>query len=99
MNKQTQIAMTIRQQLYAGGVPVVWSWGTHEWLALPKTKNFDGGLQFRVQGRLYEGLVQVLLAYDDTYTLKFPKTPDVQFTGVYFDMLTDLINGIVETKS
>lgn len=93
-NEQSEIARTIRKQLLAGGAMTVFSWGTHNLRVLPKTELYQGGLAFSVNGALYQGPVHILLDYFDTYTIEFRENK--RFTGVYFDMLTSLIDSEVE---
>lgn len=97
MQKQLQIATTIREQLYAGGRKIVWSWGAHEWQALPETREYDGGLQFRVKGRLYNGPVHIWLAYDDTYTIKLKDKAAKELKNIYCNQLTEVVDSLVET--
>ena len=110
MNTQ-QIAQTIMQQLYAGGRSKVFSWGANSWSCgkMPKTDRGDrigvGGesyLMFKVQGFLFKGMVRVILAWDDTYTVQLLKKEGGELvvkderTNVYFDELTDIIDRKVE---
>lgn len=98
-----QVARTIMQQMYAGGTAKVMSWGAHAYKhgITPDTKNCF--LLFRVQGLIYKGLVMVVLWGDDTYTVRLvKKNPEGWFTttkektGIYFDMLTEAIDNMVE---
>ena len=72
---------------------VVWSWGFHKPVAI------ENGLQFKVQGYKFKGVVEV--AYDegrDLFNLRFLKANKVVNTieGVFFDMLVDTIDDYVE---
>ena len=72
---------------------VVWSWGFHKPVAI------ENGLQFKVQGYKFKGVVEV--AYDegrDLFNVRFLKANTVVNTieGVYFDMLVDTIDNFVE---
>ena len=75
---------------------VVWSWGFHKPVAI------ENGLQFRVLGFKFRGVVQV--AYNDAqdlFDISFIKANKVVKTidGVYFDMLVDTIDDFVEKTS
>ena len=72
---------------------VVWSWGFHKPVAI------ENGLQFKVQGYKFKGVVEV--AYDegrDLFDVRFFMANKVVNTieGVYFDMLVDTIDDYVE---
>jgi len=105
MNTQ-QIAQTIMQQLYAGGRNKVWSWGANSWSCgtMPKVERGGGEsyLIFKVQGFLFKGMVRVILAWDDTYTVQLLKKEGGELVvkderkNVYFDELTDVIDSKVE---
>jgi len=75
---------------------VVWSWGFH------KPVGIKNGLQFKVQGYKFKGVVEV--AYDegrDLFNVRFLKANTVVNTieGVYFDMLINTIDDYVERTS
>ena len=75
---------------------VVWSWGFHQPVAI------ENGLQFRVQGFKFRGIVEVV--YNEGRDLldgRFLKANKVVNTieGVYFDMLVDTIDDYVEKTS
>ena len=102
MSEHMQVAQTIKEQLYVGGLMKVGSWGTHQFIALTPTKHYTGGLRFKVSGRLFRGLVQVLLMPNDTYTVELiqRRTYEVKERreDIYCDMLTEVIDRLVETK-
>ncbi len=110
MNTQ-QISQKIMQQLYAGGRNKVYSWGANAWSCgvMPKTNRSGriglGGepyLMFKVQGFLFKGMVRIILAWDDTYTVQLLKKEGVdlvvkdEMVNIYFDELTDIIDRKVE---
>jgi hypothetical protein len=75
---------------------VVWSWGFHKPVAI------ENGLQFKVQGYKFKGVVEV--AYNegrDLFDVRFLKANKIVDTieGVYFDMLIDTIDDYVEKTS
>jgi hypothetical protein len=93
MNTQSvEVAKTIQQQLFAFGKMKVWSWGAHAWTAI------KDGLAFKVQGFKFKGVVQITLTPFDTYKIEFIKAKKVvqEFTDVYFDELTNIIDATVE---
>lgn len=74
MSNAQQIAQTIRSQIIAGiGAREYMCWGARGFIALPAsdTKGMLGGLQFRVSGLKFAGLVNVWLHGSDTYTAEF----------------------------
>lgn len=87
-----EIANTIRQQLFGTGTVKVWSWGAHNWVAIPN------GLLFKVQGFIFKGYVAINLMPDDTYTIKLVKDQKIvkEFSDVHFDEMVDLIDVNVE---
>ena len=75
---------------------VVWSWGFHKPVAI------ENGLQFKVQGYKFKGVVEV--AYNegrDLFDVRFLKANKLVNTieGVFFDMLVDTIDDFVEKTS
>ena len=75
---------------------IVWSWGFHNPVAL------DKGLQFCVQGRLFQGVVIVVYNEGlDLFDVSFIKSGKVIDTieGVYFDTLVNTIDYYVETPN
>jgi hypothetical protein len=87
------IAKTIQQQLTAGNGKIkVWSWGANSWTVIPN------GIQFKVQGFKFKGIVSITLQPNDTYTVELIKNKKViaEFTDVYFDEMTTLIDEKVE---
>lgn len=75
---------------------VVWSWGFHQPVAI------ENGLQFRVQGFKFRGIVEVVYNEGrDLFDVRFLKANKVVNTieGVYFDMLVDTIDDYVEKTS
>ena len=74
----------------------VWSWGFHKPVAL------ENGLQFRVQGFKFKGIVQIVYNEGrDLFDVSFIKRNKVikSIDGVYFDMLVDTIDDFVEKTS
>lgn len=101
-----EVAQIIQQQLIAGGRNKVMSWGANSWTHGTMPKQEKGGgenfLIFKVQGFLFKGMVRVILAWDDTYTVQLLKKEKGELvvkneiTNVYCDELTDVIDNKVE---
>jgi len=80
-------------------INIMWSWGFNSPHSLPN----DEGLIFRVQGFKHKGFVSVVynagadlfdvILYNRQIAVK-SKTE-----GIYFDMLVDVIDGLVERTS
>ena len=90
-----QVAITIRQQLLAGGKNQikVFSWGAKAWRA------GEDFLQFRVTGLLFRGVVRITLNSMDLYDVKLMKVSGEvvkEINGLYNDQLTDVIDEAVE---
>jgi hypothetical protein len=73
MSNSKLIASTILDQIKAGDRMALMAWGTTNLVALPEAMIGDraqlGGLQMKVRGAKFKGLVQVRLMADDTYTV------------------------------
>jgi hypothetical protein len=104
-----QIAETIVQQIMTlTPVPVRWSWGARNWQCVDAGQiegigeDYLGALKFNVSGHHHKGHVIVSLAGNDTYTVtighvrKGKIKPKKQVKDVYFDMLGDIIDDLVE---
>ena len=75
---------------------VMFSWGFHQPVAI------ENGLQFKVQGFKFRGVVQVVYNEGrDLFDVRFIKSGKVVNTieGVFFDMLVDTIDDYVEKTS
>ncbi|MGC6434280.1 MAG: hypothetical protein ACON4M_08810 [Crocinitomicaceae bacterium] len=77
------------------------AWGAKNFVALPKSKDSQGGLRFKVNGLKFRGWVTIELTYLDEYTINFINE-DVEVVkvchGIYCDMLVDVID-YVEGKN
>jgi hypothetical protein len=74
--------------------PIFWSWGATEF-----TNFEDRALMFKVSGNHHKGYVLITLAYDDTYKVYIVSNKAEvlkEFTMVYFDDLTELIDNQIE---
>jgi len=78
-------------------INIFWCWGVSQAVNL-----HDKGLLLKVNGHLHNGLVLIILAWNDTYTVYLlSKKFEVKskHTEIYFDMLQDTFDRLVETKS
>ena len=94
----SNIVKIIHQQLFASGAKKVFSWGAHAWRAID-----ENTLQFKVQGRHFNGHVRVV--YDasyDLYNIYFGYWRNRQWKnlenidGVYCDQMVNIIDQKVE---
>ena len=70
---------------------VVFSWGFHHPVALPKNK----GLRFQVQGFKYQGGVEVIYNEGrDLFVVSLENGTVVE--DIYFDSLVSVVDGLVE---
>ena len=92
-----QIAKIIIQQIKACDFWFLGAVGAQKFLALPESKEFQGGVRFKVNGLKHKGFVSIELRWADDYTIKFlSKTGEVVKTteGVYCDMLVDILDWV-----
>lgn len=104
IQRAREIAETIRDQIRygttsntgrtIGGVQAMMCWGARNFNSVLESKEWSGGLQFWVDGFKFSGLVQVLLTWSDTYTIKLDT--EIKLTDIYFDQLTEVIDSLVE---
>jgi hypothetical protein len=99
-NQSVQIAKTIIQQIKACDFWFLGAVGAKNYLALPESTEFQGGVRFKVNGLKHKGYVSIELRWADDYTIKFLSragavTKTVE--GVYCDMLVDILD-FVEGK-
>ena len=104
MTRAVEIATIILEQIKEGttsnvgrtisGRHAMLCWGVRKLNAVSENEQWEGGLEFVVSGVKYSGLVRVLLAWDDTYTIKLNN--DTTRTNIYFDQLTEVIDALVE---
>ena len=91
------IAKTIISQIQYGDRAALLAWGATNFVALSESKEFQGGVRFKVNGLKFKGYVQVQLRWVDDYTISFlSKTGEVkkQVEGAYCDMLVEVIDWI-----
>lgn len=112
-----EYATEIRKQLNLMGWQVVGSWGACEWLCggeyvpIRNERKFSARawLRFKVNGRIFKGLVYVVLTGRDDYTIVLVKPHRrtklrgawdeiVSVTeGIYCDELAEKVDRLVET--
>jgi hypothetical protein len=91
------IAKTILEQIKYADRSALMAWGAKSFAAVSQSKEFQGGLSFRVNGIVHQGWVTVKLRWVDDYTIIFTnKKREVvkTFEGAYCDMLVPVIDWI-----
>jgi hypothetical protein len=66
-----KIARTILEQIKFGDKWALIAYGASNYVALPESKEYQGGVKFQVNGLKHKGTVLVQLKWIDTYTFKF----------------------------
>ena len=92
-----EIAKTILEQIKYGDKWALMAYGSRNFVALKESKEFQGGLQFQVNGFKHKGIVRVQLKWIDTYTITFINEKGVtvkEVEDVYCDMLVDVLDYI-----
>ena len=91
------IAQIILGQIKYTDRGALMAWGANNFCALSETKEFQGGLSFKVNGLTHKGWVKVCLRWVDDYTIIINnKNREVVkiSEGAYCDMLVDVIDWI-----
>lgn len=92
-----EIARTILEQIKYGDKWALMAYGATKYIALQETKDFRGGVKFKVNGLKHKGTVMVQLKWIDTYTIKFVNNNGVavkEVEDVYCDTLVDVLDYI-----
>jgi methylaspartate ammonia-lyase len=92
-----EIARTILEQIKYGDKWALMSYGATNFIALQETKDFQGGVIFKVNGLKHKGTVMVQLKWIDTYTITFLNNNGVavkEVEDVYCDTLVDVLDYI-----
>jgi hypothetical protein len=92
-----EIAKTIIAQINYADKWALMAYGSRNYVALPESREYQGGLQFKVNGLHHKGFVRVQLKWIDTYTITFlNKKGDVkkEVEDVYCDMLVNVLDYI-----
>lgn len=96
-SQSIEIAKTILQQIKFADRWFLPAVGAKNFLALPESKMFQGGVRFNVNGLQHKGFVEISLRWVDDYTVSFiGKNGEEKRTveGVYCDMLVDVLDWI-----
>ncbi|WP_027137405.1 hypothetical protein [Gaetbulibacter saemankumensis] len=94
-NTSIQIAQIILNQIKCIDRSALFAWGAKNYVALPESKDFQGGVTFKVNGSTFKSWVKVKLTRLDEYKVSFiNKKAEVEKScdGVYCDMLVDIID-------
>lgn len=92
-----EIARTILEQIQYADRSALLAWGATNFAALSESKEYQGGLAFKVNGLTHQGWVKVCLRWVDDYTIIFiNKNRETVKTieGCYCDMLVNVIDWI-----
>ena len=95
-----EIAQTIISQIKCVDRWALAAWGAGGFMALPESKEFAGGLRFKVNGLSFRGYVMVELRWVDDYTISFVNRNGEaikKYEGIYCDQLVQIID-FVECK-
>ena len=96
-NQTIDIAQTIINQIRYFDKMALMAWGATNMIAMPKSKEFQGGLRFKVNGLKFRGYVMIMLHWLDDYTISFLDNRGNEkkiVEGAYCDMLVDVIDWI-----
>lgn len=96
-NQSIEIAKTILSQIRYVDRCALMAWGAKDFVALPESKIYQGGVRFKVNGLTFKGWVSIELRWMDDYTISFiNKKAEVvkEVEGVYCDMLVNVIDFI-----
>ncbi|MES2515195.1 MAG: hypothetical protein V4580_13675 [Bacteroidota bacterium] len=91
------IAKTILEQIQYADRWFLPAIGAKNFLALPESKMFQGGVRFKVNGLKHKGIVEISLRWVDDYSISFlSKAGDEikRVEGVYCDMLVEVLDWI-----
>jgi hypothetical protein len=93
------IAKTILQQIQHADRWFLPAIGAKNFLALPESKLFQGGIRFNCNGLKHKGIVEISLRWVDDYSISFLNKAGDEIKsveGVYCDMLVDVLDWIEE---
>ena len=91
------IAQTIINQIKFTDRSALMAWGAQHFAAIGESKEFQGGVSFKVNGLVHKGWVSIKLRWVDDYTITFTnRKHEVVKTieGAYCDMLVEVIDWI-----
>ena len=95
--KSIEIAQTIISQIKSLDRSALMAWGACNFLALPESKEFQGGVRFNVNGLKHKGFILIELRWVDDYTVSFLDKNGFKvhgFENVYADMLVDICDWV-----
>jgi len=96
-SRTMEIAKTIINQINYADRSALMAWGANSYCAISESKEFEGGVSFKVNGLVHKGWVKVCLRWIDDYTIIFiNKNHEVvkTYEGAYCDMLVPVIDWI-----
>lgn len=94
-----EIARTILNQIQYADRTALMAWGASSYAAISPSREYQGGIAFKVLGRKHQGWVKVLLRWADDYTVEFiNQERQLIKTSIqcYCDMLVPVIDWIEE---
>jgi hypothetical protein len=92
-----EIAKTILEQIQFADKSALMAWGAKNFASIRESKEYQGGVEFQVNGIIHQGWVKVCLRWVDDYSVIFiNKNREVvkTFEGAYCDMLVPVIDWI-----
>lgn len=103
IEQQDAIRQTVLEQIKAMDAWALMAYGAEGYQTLAENNMYRGGVSFRVNGLAYVGLVEIALMWNDTYRIR-TFSPDMsrlkdEVTDVYFDMLVDVLDRLVEGRT
>jgi hypothetical protein len=96
-NQSLSIAKTILQQIQYADRWFLPAIGAKNFLALPESKMFQGGVRFTCNALNHKGVIEISLRWVDDYSISFLNKAGDEIKnveGVYCDMLVDVLDWI-----
>jgi len=96
-SRTMEIVKTIIEQINHADRSAFMTWGANSFCAISESKEFEGGVSFKVNGLIHKGWVKICLRWVDDYTIIFinKNREEVKtFDGAYCDMLVPIIDWI-----
>lgn len=96
-SQSIEIAQTIILQIRYADKCFLPAIGAKNFVALPESKEFAGGVRFAVNGLKHQGFILIQLRWVDDYTVSFlSKNGETikSVEGVYCDMLVDVLDWV-----
>ena len=92
-----EIAKTILEQIKALDFWALGSYGATNYVTVPESKQYSGGVSFKVNGYHHKGWASIKLTYMDEYEISFIVNGGEVFKlveGVYCDELVTVLDWI-----